>query len=126
MHRKHILVNILFIIAIFSILATVAWGGAQEIKDRMAERLPVIMALKEKGLVGENNQGLLEFVGTARENADVVEAENKDRQIVYRAIAKKTGTTPDIVGQRRARQISENAKSGEWYQDAAGRWEQKN
>ena len=126
MHRKHMLVTILFVISIFSILTTSAWGGAKEIKDRMAERLPVIMELKQKGVVGENNQGLLEFVGAAKEKADVVEAENKDRKTVYKAIAKKTGTTPDIVGQRRAQQIAQNAKSGEWLQDEAGQWKQKN
>ena len=126
MHRKHMLVTIVFAFAIFGILATSAWGGANEIKARMAERLPVIMELKQKGLVGENNLGLLEFVGAAREKTDVVEAENKDRQIVYKAIAKKTGTTPEIVGQRRAKQIAENAKGGEWLQDEAGQWKQKN
>jgi len=127
MHRKHMLIQILFAIAILGIIATSAWGGgAQEIKDRMAERLPVIMELKHKGLVGENNQGLLEFVGAAKEKADVVEAENKDRGIVYKAIAKKAGTTPELVGQRRANQIAENAGSGEWIQDEGGQWKQKN
>mgnify|MGYP001812627254 FL=1 len=125
MHRKHLLITILFVIAIFSILASSAWGGAKEIKARMAERLPVIMELKPKGIVGENNQGLLEFVGAAKEKADVVEAENKDRKIVYEAIAKKTGTTPEIVGQRRAKQIAEIAGSGEWLQDDTGQWQQK-
>ena len=126
MHRKHMLINILFVVAIFSLLAGSAWGGANEIKARMAERLPAIMELKQKGIVGENNQGLLEFVGAEKEKTDVVEAENKDRQVVYKAIAKKTGTTPEIVGQRRARQIAENAKSGEWLQDEAGQWKQRN
>lgn len=125
MHRKQLLITILLVTAIFSLLATAAWGGAQEIKARMAERLPMIMELKQKGLVGENNVGLLEFVGAAIEQADVVEAENKDRKIVYEAIAKKTGTAAEIVGQRRARQIAENAKSGEWLQDETGQWKQK-
>ena len=125
MHRKNMLMTIVFGIALFGILATTAWGGAQEIKDRMAERLPVIMELKQKGIVGENNQGLLEFVGAAREQADVVDAENKDRQTVYKAIAQKTGTTPEVVGQRRAIQIAENARAGEWLQDASGQWKQK-
>ena len=125
MHRKTVLTTILFVFAIMSILTTFAWGGAQEIKARMAERLPVIMELKQKGLVGENYQGLLAFVGAAQEKADVVEAENKDRQAVYKAIDKKTGTTPEIVGQRRAKQIADNAKAGEWLQDEAGQWQQK-
>ena len=125
MHRKHMLINLLFTVVIFTVLASSAWGGAEEIKARMAERLPVIMELKAKGIVGENNQGLLQFIGTAKDKADVVEAENKDRTIVYKAIAKKTGTTPEIVGQRRAQQIAENAKAGEWFQNETGQWKQK-
>ena len=125
MHRKNMLITILFVIAIFSTMAGSAWGGAKEIKARMAERLPVIVELKQNGIVGENNQGLLEFVGAAKEKADVVEAENKDRKIVYEAIAKKTGTTAEIVGQRRAKQIAEIAGSGEWLQDDTGKWKQK-
>ena len=125
MRRKHMLIPILFVIATLGILATSVWGGAKEIKARMAERLPVIMELKQKGIVGENNQGLLEFVGTAKEKADVVEAENKDRKTVYKAIGKKTETTPEIVGQRRAKQIADIAGSGEWLQDESGQWNQK-
>ena len=122
MRRKHMLIPILFVIATLGILATSAWGGAKEVKARMAERLPVIMELKQKGSVGENKLGLLEFVGAAKDMADVVEAENKDRKMVYNAIAKKTGTTPEIVGQRRAQQI---AGSGEWLKDESGKWRQK-
>jgi len=125
MHRKHMLIPIVFVIATLGILATSAWGGAKEIKARMAERLPVIMELKQQGIVGENNQGYLEFVGSAQEKADVIAAENQDRKTVYNAIAKKTGTTPEIVGQRRAQQIADIAGSREWLQDESGQWKQK-
>jgi uncharacterized protein YdbL (DUF1318 family) len=125
MRRKHMLIPILFVIATLGILATSAWGGAKEVKARMAERLPGIMELKQKGIVGENNLGLLEFVGAAKDMADVVRDENKDRKMVYNAIAKKAGTTPEIVGQRRAQQIADIAGSGEWVQDETGKWKQK-
>ena len=125
MHRKHVHIPILLVIALLGILATSAWGGAKEIKARMAERLPVITELKNNGLVGENSMGLLEFVGATKEKADLVEAENQDRKVVYQAIAKKTGTTPELVGQRRAKQIAENAGSGEWLKDESGKWKQK-
>ena len=117
MNRKYMLIPILCVIAGLGIVATSAWGGAKEIKARMAERLPVIMELKDKGIVGENNQGFLEFVGSAKEKADVIAAENKDRRAVYKAIGKKTGTSTEIVGQRRAKQIADIAGSGEWLQD---------
>jgi uncharacterized protein YdbL (DUF1318 family) len=99
--------------------------SADDIKTRMKDRLPVILELKAKGIVGENNKGYLEFIGGKREKADVVAAENEDRTTVYAAIAKQQGTTIELVGKRRALQISEKADSGDWLQDAAGNWYQK-
>jgi uncharacterized protein YdbL (DUF1318 family) len=98
---------------------------ADDIKTRMKQRLPVIIELKAKGIVGENNAGYLEFIGPKREKADVVAAENKDRKTVYTAIAKQQGTTAELVGKRRALQIAKKADPGEWVQDASGKWIQK-
>ena len=99
--------------------------SADDIKTRMKDRLPVILELKAKGILGENNKGYLEFIGEKREKADVVAAENEDRKTVYAAIAKQQGTTVELVGKRRALQISEKADAGDWLQDAAGNWYQK-
>ena len=112
----------LFFIGIV-IAGTTAYSD--DIKARMKERLPIIKALNAKGLVGENNKGYLQFVGAEKVNADVVAAENKDRQIVYKAIAKQQGTTAELVGKRRALQIAKKSASGEWVQDAGGNWIQK-
>lgn len=103
-------------------IATVALAGG--IKERMAARAPAIVALKDQGVVGENNQGFLEFRGT-KQQADLVAAENKDRATVYAAIAKKTGTTPKLVGQRRAGKLAAKAHSGNWLQAPDGSWYQK-
>jgi len=118
------------IIAIWSVLIlglmiTNGYSSAQEIKQRMIERLPVITALKLKGLVGEDNRGYLQFIGQKKENEEVVAAENKDRQMVYEAIAKQQGATVELVGQHRAIQIYDKALPGEWLQDANGKWYQK-
>jgi uncharacterized protein YdbL (DUF1318 family) len=91
----------------------------------MKQRLPVIIELKTKGIVGENNAGFLEFIGANREKADVIAAENEDRETVYAAIAKQQGTTAELVGKRRALQIAKKANPGEWVQDASGNWLQK-
>ena len=98
---------------------------ADDIKARMKNRLPVIKELKSQGIVGEDNAGFLQFVGDKKVSADVVAAENKDRLTVYKAIAKQQGTTAELVGKRRALQISKRAGSGEWVQDAGGNWVQK-
>ena len=96
-----------------------------DIKARMKDRLPRIIELKAAGIIGENSQGFLAFVGSNQSEQALVEAENQDRQIVYAAIAKQQGVTAEVVGQRRALQIAENAKPGEWLQDAGGKWVQK-
>ena len=95
------------------------------IKDRMKARLPQIIELKAAGIIGETSQGFLAFVGANQTGKALIEAENQDRQTVYQAIAKQQGTTPAVVGQRRALQIAEKAKSGEWLQDASGKWYRK-
>lgn len=111
--------------AILMILMFSGPAGAQDIKSRMLDRLPEIQTLKAKGIIGENNQGLLETRKSNTAAKQIVEAENKDRKAVYQAIAQKTGTTAQVVGKRRAIQIAEKANSGEWLQNASGQWYQK-
>jgi uncharacterized protein YdbL (DUF1318 family) len=91
----------------------------------MAKRLPIINQLKAKGIVGENNQGYLQFMGSKKEKADVVNAENADRKKVYEAIAKQQKTTAALVGKRRAAQIAQIAGKGEWIQSSDGKWKKK-
>ena len=122
---KHKTIIVLLPVFILGIMLTNAYASSKSIKKRMIERLPTIRALKEKGLVGENNKGYLEFVSSKQENADVVEAENKDRKKVYAAIAKQQGTTVELVGKHRAIQLAKKAKPGEWLQDANSKWYKK-
>ncbi|MBT8367663.1 MAG: YdbL family protein [Deltaproteobacteria bacterium] len=110
---------------ILGILITNAYSSSKEIKQRMIQRLPAIKALTDKGLVGENNEGYLEFIGKKQEKADVIKAENEDRKSVYSAIAKQQGTTVEVVGKHRAVQIANKADPGDWLQDANGKWYQK-
>ena len=82
--------------------------------------------MKADGIIGENNKGFLEFApGAAKNGGNVITAENNDRQTVYNAIAKQQGTSAKLVGERRAIQISEKAKPGEWLQDKSGKWHKK-
>ena len=113
-----VLISVLFAVSFAS-------AAADGLKESMAARLPEIMALKDKGVIGEDNQGYLQFVGAAREKDDLMQAENNDRRQVYQAIAKQQGTTVDLVGRRRAQQIMGIAQSGHWLQDANGRWYKK-
>ena len=99
--------------------------SAESIKDRMVARLPQINELKSKGLIGENNQGLLEFRTNKKPQQNLVVAENKDRKAVYNAIAKKQGVKPGLVGQRRAKQIADRGTPGQWFQKPDGKWYKK-
>ena len=112
-----------FLLVTFLFSNTFAFG--QDIKARMKARLPIIVELKAKGIVGEDAQGFLQFVGQKKEKEDVVNADNADRKKVYKAIAKQRETTAELVGQRRALQIAKKAKAVTWLQNQSGEWYQK-
>ncbi len=124
--KGHIL-KVLWIFFIFGAISATQVLGADlgTIKERMKDRLPTIKALKVKGVLGENNQGYLEFLGSKRENEPVAAAENADRRKVYQAIANQQNVALDVVERHRAVQIRERADSGEWLEDAKGNWYQK-
>lgn len=118
-------IRVIAVLALLGILFTAQGAWSDAIKDRMLARLPVINELKANGLVGENNQGFLEFRTSDRPQADVINAENQDRQTVYAAIAARQNTTPEFVGQARAGQIANSEPGGVWIQDASGAWRRK-
>ena len=106
-------------------LLITAPASAGPLQDRMKARLPEIVALKSKGIIGETYQGYLAFVGQSREGAAVVAAENNDRKMLYQAIAQKTGATPEQVGQRAALKWKQNLGPGEYFQNEDGSWMKK-
>lgn len=110
---------------IFSLVLTTGSLQAASLKDRMAARIPAINALKDNGLIGENNAGLLEYRTGQKPSQAMIQEENNDRQTVYGAIAKKEGASPVLVGQRRAKMLAENGKAGHWFQAEDGKWYQK-
>jgi uncharacterized protein YdbL (DUF1318 family) len=122
MSRKFIIITVLIVFGMAT-YAGAAWG--QDIKARMRARLPVIVKLKDTGVVGENNKGYLVILKKSTHKKSVIEAENKDRRTIYAAIAKRQGTTPDLVGKRRALQIAEKADSGTMIQGKDGKWRKK-
>ncbi|HUL53178.1 MAG TPA: YdbL family protein [Opitutaceae bacterium] len=96
------------------------------VKQRMAQRLPAIDALKDRGVVGENNRGYLEARSAlSGEEKGTMEGENSDRSAVYAALAQQTGSSSEQVGRARAKQIAQNSRAGVWLQDENGRWHRK-
>jgi len=123
MKNKIFTITISLVIVSFLFSSASAFG--ESIKAQMKARLPVVAELKEKGVVGENKKGYLQFVGQKKEKEEVIAAENADRKKVYTHIAKKQSTTLQLVGERRALQIAKKAKPGTWLQDQSGKWYQK-
>ena len=125
MKRNIFVITTSLLLSVILISGASAFAGAKEVKARMKARRSVINALKAKGIIGENNKGYLQLIGKDKTKADVVNAENSDRKKVYATIAKQQGTTVDLVGKRRAIQISKKAKPSQWLQDEKGKWYQK-
>lgn len=123
MFNRSIVFPLLMMLCLFVAVPAISQGAS--IKDRMAARIPVINSLKAAGVIGENNKGFLEFRSGDKPKQDVVNSENKDRKKVYAAIAKKEGVNATLVGQRRAKMISQKGKQGQWYQGADGKWFKK-
>lgn len=112
-------------IALTAVLCSAFTLQAASIKDRMLARIPAINALKDKGTIGENNRGFLEFRTGDKSQQKLVNAENKDRKSVYAAIANKQKVDVALVGQRRAKQISDKGSKGHWFQKPDGSWYRK-
>lgn len=95
---------------------------ADGIQDRMTQRLPKIVALKNKGILGETNTGYLGFVTAKKEKQAVVAAENKDRKAIYTQIAKQQNVSIQFVQKRRATSLFLNGTKGHSYQNEDGAW----
>ena len=111
-----------------ALVLTVATAHAQDlnaVKARIAQRLPSIDAHKASGAIGENNRGFVEVRDGGGDSASVIAAENADRELVYAAIAKQSGTSPSVVGAARAKQIATNSAPGVWLQAETGTWYKK-
>ncbi len=102
-----------------------ALAGGRQIMARMKTRLPEITRLKAAGIIGETKDGYLFKLKKAAADNKIVKAENIDRRLVYTAIARQQGVTPELVGRRRALQIKQLARPGTWLQAQNGKWYKK-
>lgn len=79
---------------------------------RRKDRRPELIAWQEKGVVGENSSGLLEIMARAKADTSLealVKAENKDRKIIYEAVAEKNGTSVEEVQKLYAKRLQNDA-----------------
>lgn len=108
----------------------------RKIIDSRAARVAQLDAFKNQGVIGENNQGLvearnLESLSDLKARAEVqrlVKAENADREELYKEIAAAEGV--DLaqlprIKETYAETLRANAKAGQWIQTSDGAWKQK-
>jgi uncharacterized protein YdbL (DUF1318 family) len=115
------------------IAAALAFAGVAQAADRTAElqerfkqRFAQVRSLKDAGKIGETSTGLLgEVKAGDAAAAKVIADENADRQELYGLIAKKEGTTPDVVARTNATRNFQRAKKGDWLKADDGQWRQK-
>ncbi len=104
--------------------------------DSRAARLAAVTALKEKGVVGEGNQALLEIRSLdaiqglkARADAQkLIKDENADRERLFKEIAAAKNVDLAQLPQIRAtyaEALREGAHPGDWIQLPDGTWTQK-
>jgi uncharacterized protein YdbL (DUF1318 family) len=113
--------------------AALAFSGAAQAADRMAElqdrfkaRFADVRKHKDSGAIGETSAGLLAEVKAGNAAAaKVVAEENVDRQELYGLIAKKEGTSVDVVARTNASRNFQKAKKGDWLKADDGQWRQK-
>lgn len=117
---KHLLCPLL----ILSIWLCASTAQAQGLKERMAERKPILDAMLADGTLGENNIGLLEYRGKEL-HLEIVKNENLDRLKLYKALGKRMNKTFTEVGQLKAIKIAKEAPPGTWLQSERGRWYRK-
>jgi uncharacterized protein YdbL (DUF1318 family) len=124
---KTILLRLCLLVGLLSV--GVASARAAEdlgaVKARLAQRLGSLDQLKSSGAIGETNRGLVDLRAASPAAGDLVAAENRDRGIVYAAIAQQTGSTVDTVGRARAKQIAAASAPGVWVQRENGEWYKK-
>jgi uncharacterized protein YdbL (DUF1318 family) len=124
---KTILLRLCLLVGLLSV--GVASARAAEdlgaVKARLAQRLGSLDQLKSSGAIGETNRGLVDLRAASPTAGDLVAAENRDRGLVYAAIAQQTGSTVDTVGRARAKQIAAASAPGVWVQRESGEWYKK-
>lgn len=124
MYLKKSILSVFILFATLLVITT-TFATASGIQDRMKARIPQLTELKNNSVIGENNQGYLEYLEGKSGEEELVNAENADRKKVYTAIGKKQKAKAALVGERRANQLSQQGIKGHWYQDKAGKWSQK-
>ena len=92
---------------------------------RRKERRSDLVALQAQGIIGENKSGLIELRKVGASIAFPINDENKDRMIIYRAVAEKNGSSVEEVQKLYAKRLQADAVAGTPIETSQG-WTIKN
>jgi len=117
---------ILFVLATGSLFGAASAQDMRDARERMIERLPEMENLWNRGLTGENRDGYVTARSSLKSSQiGMIQAENRDRLVLYTYIGEKTGTDHFQVASERAAMVMDMAKSGLWVQKDNGDWIRK-
>lgn len=96
--------------------------------DSRRDRFDELRALKAQGVVGENNRGYVEVLSENPKAQGLVDAENKDRRLIYQAIVEQNNLAASdlaTVENVFAQVQRDKANAGDKVQDPDGKWTTK-
>ena len=111
--------------------STSARRKSSKVTEARRARRPALRELKARGCIGETNQGLLTArpgEGCGVEVADLINAENADRQVIYDAFMKENNIPASDSPRVRsafAKARLERARPNDWIQLENGQWTRK-
>ena len=94
--------KIIFVMMFLVVAATAVWAQAKYSIKKMTpeveaalnsrhDRFDQMRALKTAGVLGENNHGYIEVLKEQSSAKALADAENQDRQVIYKTIAEQNG-----------------------------------
>lgn len=89
--------------------------GIEQAALRRKNRLGKLRGFEEQGVIGENKLGLVELRGVAQDEAivkELIKEENKDRMVIYKALAEKNNTSVEGIQKVYAQRLQNDAPTG--------------
>ena len=98
--------------------------AVQTALENRKNRFEELRKFKSQGIVGENNSGYAELLLDNRPAKDLVNAENRDRETIYRAIEEQNNLKDALMTIEKvfAQVQRDKAISGEKVQNENGTW----
>ena len=99
---------------------------ADEDQQKPKGNYKAVKEMVDRKAAGFTNRAMLEErTGATDDDRILIAEENAKRMKRFSEIAKSNGTTLETVQKRYATKIREKIPAGSWYQDDAGKWQQK-